>query len=153
VRDLAHGSEAATLDGVKRRARRVTIAAAILGAGVVGVFVALHWATVRDHVEAWRFQLAGEMETIKPDPRVKTIPMHQGSFSFPFLLHILAAYSDCPVIFGSDDNGLIVTMNLASRNALPHRARDEVQARGFRVLEQRFPRHAYVVIRDEGATR
>ena len=54
---------------MKPRARRVTIAAAVLGAGVVGVAVVLNWTTVRDHVEAWHFQLTEDTQALVPNPR------------------------------------------------------------------------------------
>ena len=53
---------------MKPRARRITIAAAVLGVTVIGVLMALNWSTVRDHVEAWRFQLARQTTTIEPHP-------------------------------------------------------------------------------------
>jgi hypothetical protein len=52
---------------MKPRARRVTIAAAVLGAGVVGVAVVLNWTAVRDHVEGWRFQLTRQTVIISPE--------------------------------------------------------------------------------------
>jgi len=51
---------------MKPRARRLTSAAACLTAGVIVVFVVLNWSTVRDHVEAWHFQLTRETDTTMP---------------------------------------------------------------------------------------
>jgi hypothetical protein len=49
---------------MKRRARRVTIGAAGLGAVVLGVLAVVHWQGIRDHVEAWRYFLTTETRTI-----------------------------------------------------------------------------------------
>jgi hypothetical protein len=50
---------------MKPRARRVTIATAALGAGVIAVLVVLNWGAVRDHVKGWWLQLTRETETIE----------------------------------------------------------------------------------------
>ena len=39
-----------------------------LGAALVAVLVVANWGTVRDHVEAWHFQLTTKTEMVLPDP-------------------------------------------------------------------------------------
>jgi len=115
---------------MKSRARRVTIAAAVIGAAVVAVLVVVHWGAVRDHVEAWHFQLTRETET------------REGLL-------------DRPIIFSPKDDVELITEFVS-----PEDFKEILEARAYRdsrrwgrrprrrVLEQRFPRRAYVVIRD-----
>jgi hypothetical protein len=133
---------------MKRRGRRLAFTAAGMGLAVILGLGILHRGAVRDHLEAWRFQVGRETEMIRVDPRMRVIPMREASISFRFLLLVLAAHSDCPVIFDPDDSDLMIQMDLATRNALRHRARDTVQEQGWHVVEQRIPRRAYVVVRD-----
>jgi hypothetical protein len=51
---------------MKPLARRITLAAAVLGAGIFAVFVVLNWGTVRDHTGAWWFQLTSKTEMLVP---------------------------------------------------------------------------------------
>ena len=67
---------------MKPRARRVAIGAAVLGAGVVGVLVALNWGTVRDHVEAWHFQLTTETEMMEPKASMSQGALHPDELLF-----------------------------------------------------------------------
>jgi hypothetical protein len=165
---------------MKPRARRVTIAAAVLGAGVVAVLVVTHWATVRDHVEGWRFQLAKYTETIEPNSELTGRPINlraepTGQTGAHFieaeaLLECLANSSGLPVVFvplhsetvidakdrfgvdfvhfSGDPPGLLAGW-LQEMTAA--RAMATLEAFGCRVLEQRFPRRAYVVILDDHA--
>jgi hypothetical protein len=148
---------------MKPRARRVTIAAAVLGAGVVGVLV---YPTVRDHVEAWRLQLTRETVTIEPGLVWKDHPLvwrrsceslvtelkRDGKWvscsPTAALFCILVDYSGQPVIFDpvaarSAFFGMKGSSSLSTAHVL-----QIVRDNGWRVLEQRFPRKAYVVIRD-----
>ena len=125
---------------MKPRARRVTIAAAGLGAGVVALLVVLNWGTVRDHVQAWYFQLTRETKTIEPlsiDAKAFRIEER--------LFHVAANRSRCPVIF---DPGEVLTRERYGGLEPSGGAKGLLEANGYRVLEQRFPRRAYVVIRD-----
>jgi hypothetical protein len=169
-RPLAPTPLPVTLDGMKPRARRVTIAAAVLGAGVVGVLMVVS-GPVRDHVDAWHFQLTRETKMIEPNPEMpgcmwsdwgdgKTVVyilMYRG------VLECLAAHSCIPVIAYSPESHhasgvetLVWKPEHApfSRDSIsePDLLRILRSRRGIRVLEQRFPRRAYVVIHDEGAT-
>jgi len=51
---------------MKPRARRITIGAAAVAVVLVAVLAVAYWATVRDHVEAWHFQLTRKAKTITP---------------------------------------------------------------------------------------
>ena len=52
---------------MKPRACRITVGAAALGAGVLAVLVVANWSAVRDHVEAWWFQLMRKTVTNSED--------------------------------------------------------------------------------------
>jgi hypothetical protein len=133
---------------VKRRARRVTIAAAVLGAGVVAVLVVAHWATVRDHVEASWFQLTRETETIEL-PRGLRVSLRVETG----ILQLLADTSGCAVIRERADSfferSIHVDWSVWVRETRPEMCLRLLRENGYRVIEQRFPRSAYVVIRDE----
>ena len=161
MRDLAPIEEAATLDGVKPRALWVTITKAIIEVAVVVVFlvVVLNLSTVRDHLQAWLFQLTRKTETRVPSPTSIEfpVPVMEGDdrllFDFEDCLLMLATYSDRSVVFDLEDDfhsafprtawslprGSILSADAALK---------VLQAKGYRVLQQRFPRMAYVVIRD-----
>jgi hypothetical protein len=155
---------------MKPRARRVTIAAAVLGAGVVGVLVVLNWATVRDHFEGWRFQLTRKTETIDPDPLLITSLAADMSDIIEMdaisCFRILSTYSGLRVIVEpapSPEPMVAIATNVFKDPSMAtvlektaDATRQALQTVGYRILEQRFPRRAYVVIRDEtraGATR
>jgi sugar (pentulose or hexulose) kinase len=127
---------------MKPRARRVTIAAAVLGAGVVGVLVVLNWGTVRDHVEAWHFQLTRQTETVEPALLVLT---GGDPHSVETVAGVLAQRSGLPVICSRAEKWAPIFGAADILRAL--------EENGFRVLEQRFPRRAYVVMRDQGAAQ
>ena len=133
---------------MKPRARRLTSAAACLTAGVIVVFVVLNWSTVRDHVEAWHFQLT--RETVTYEPRTLTLSERwEGHFEGP-CFQILSTYSNRDVILDTSvereyrerwvwvvERSLALTAEAVLR---------EFRGDGWRILEQRFPRSAYIVI-------
>jgi hypothetical protein len=51
---------------MKRRGKRLAFTVAATGGAVLLVLVVANWRTVRDHAEAWWFQLTRETETIEP---------------------------------------------------------------------------------------
>jgi len=67
---------------MKPRARRITVGAAALEAAVLAVLVVINWGTVRDHVEAWHFQLTRNTKTIQPNAgyqafdQLAEVPLH-----------------------------------------------------------------------------
>ena len=127
---------------MKPRARRVVLGAAALGAVLVAVLVVTHWPTIRDHADAWHFQLTHRTAIMIAGGRCDYGAPNQSKGER--LSFALAAFSGRPVIFDPaqddydpmwddydpmpDTGGLIVPL-------------------GYRVLEQRFPRTAFVVIR------
>ena len=152
---------------MKLRARRVTIAAAVLGAAVVAVLVVADRDTIRDHIDAWRFQSERKTEMIRgvPDgPRPTFVRLFGGLFER------LASCSGTPVIVDSQDdhyrrmvpwgvsNDLLVWQimreppcSLVAAGGRRDLILKVLGSNGWRVIEQRFPRRAYVVIRDQGA--
>jgi hypothetical protein len=158
---------------MKPRARRVTIAAAVLGVGVLAVLVVVHWGTVREHVEAWHFQLTRETETIESDVLRRISPdellrlqwdelqlavsvkqYQTGLFYLPpkTLFSLLADFSGHPVSFDPRAVDHLQHRQL-SKCMLEDRLHCAdvlriLEDNRWRILDQRFPRRAYVVIRD-----
>jgi hypothetical protein len=156
---------------MNRRGKRLAFTVAVTGLVVLTGLAILHWGTVHDHVQAWRFQLTTETVMIEPDPALKELPVDKegrlrfrsliepppghayASFAF---LRILASASGQPVILALDE----CAAALGGQIILPTRSeevgadilRAELETMVWRVLEQRFPRRAYVVIRGQGAT-
>jgi hypothetical protein len=157
---------------MKPRARRVTIAVAALGVGVVGLLVVVHWGAVRDQYKAWCVQLAKYTETIQPKRALTGHPIdlrrdaRGDSIDLDVLLECLANSSGLPVIYvplqdetviGANDrygNTLAFSYGIAGRleKMTAASARAFLEENGWRVFEQRFPRRAYVVIRKEAMT-
>jgi hypothetical protein len=156
---------------MKRRGWRVVLTVVTVGLALVASLVAFKWPTVRDHAEAWWFQVARKTETIEPAPALKESPrefMHAVEQEVTLIdmrgcFLVLATYSGLKVIFDSaeDENSAFPrTTDFHSFWILPRgsdltaaSALDVLRENGWRVLEQRFPRRAYVVIRDEQARR
>ncbi|HVR76646.1 MAG TPA: hypothetical protein VMT52_20115 [Planctomycetota bacterium] len=141
-------------DKARRRGRRITWAAAAAGCLVVAGFVVLHRAAVRDHVEAWRFVATRETETVTPGG-------NEGTYREP--LSILADSTGLPLIFDPGSDAFIrrlfeSSFGLARSWAPPpdqyeqlrtlsgEAVLDALRQDGYRILEQRFPREAYVVV-------
>jgi hypothetical protein len=153
---------------MKPRARRVTLAAAVLGTGVLAVLVVANWSTVRDHVEAWGLQLGKESRTIVPDPALKGKPgvglfvglsedalralqaVDKDGVRLADLLHLLANYSGVPVVcagrwaFGEPPLCLVQQSLTLNDDAVLQALRES----GYRVFQQRFPQKAWVVLAD-----
>jgi hypothetical protein len=125
---------------MKRRGLRVTLTAGAIGLAVVAVVVAFNWGVVRDHVEAWWFQATTETETLQP----KDVPKGWPWIRFRLLVG-LSQLSQRPVIIEStmpwgDENGIVEGGDTAVGML------QALRANGFRIIEQRFPRRAYVVV-------
>jgi hypothetical protein len=131
---------------------------ALLGAAVVGVLLVAHWGAARDHVEAWHFQLTRETVMMEGCEEHATISqamcayaaeaLEEMSCGRPILFCLLPECLGSPVIVDPTFS------YRAIRGRKPWGTSDVLCAlkeNGFR-LEQRFPRKAYVVIRDQGAT-
>jgi hypothetical protein len=157
---------------MKRHARRAVIGPAALVALVGTVLVATHWSTVRDHVEAWWFISTNETRAIeprRPTPLKVTIRDDGRFFDLQWmvgghwrhvgvgtssqldtntLLQVLADYSErcvvCTSVIPRTDESLTIRWVDMS----PNIAIRTLEENGWRVIDQRFPRRAYVVIRD-----
>jgi hypothetical protein len=139
---------------MKRRGLRATLTAGVIGLAVLAVVVAFNWGIVRDHAEAWWFVWTEDTETAIPDA-------DGGNSQEPFSL--LADAGDRPAIFRVDAQREWVfvselrapheplrwdTMRDPSRRLRSLRAPGmlvELRRLGYRIIEQRFPRRAYVV--------
>ena len=139
---------------MNRRGKQVTLGVMGLGLAVVLVLVITHWGTVRNHVEAWHFQLTTETETLEPHPQdgplvVKARTRH--------LCGLLADHSGQPVILAAEEHDPLehVPLHFTDRfeGELTYVAKKILEANGWRVLQQLFPRRAYVVIPHEGYSR
>jgi hypothetical protein len=136
---------------MKPRARRGTIAAAVLGAAVVAVLVVVHWDSVRDHVEAWHFQLTKETEAISAvnglmGSRGQSPQKAQYAINVKELLGVLAEDSGCPVIVESKSAFALALPAIMPPDAKGSEAAlTALRANGWRIVEQRFPRRAYVL--------
>jgi hypothetical protein len=168
---------------MKRRGKRIAFTVAATGLAVLLVLVVAHWGTVRDHVEAWWFQLTRETETIEPGavsvptaeisggiaPGLRGAPPAE-SFSILTrmelreLLGLLATHSGRPMTYDPADPPpeawwlphVGIVRKIAADYAPAFTRADPMGVlgdSGYRVLEQRFPRHAYVLIRDQGVAR
>jgi hypothetical protein len=135
---------------MKPRARRVTLAAVALAAVLVTVLTVTHWATVRDHVQAWHFQLTRETETIQPLSIPARVYMNLAEMTAPryvteeHMLRVAADQFRCPVIVDPQEVYPLL-VGFVSWNG----TRETLEKRGWRFLEQRFPRQAYVVINSD----
>jgi hypothetical protein len=146
---------------MNRRGKRLTFGVMAVGLAVLLSLAIAHWSTVRDHLEVWHFQLTRETVTI-----ASATPFEFDNYLYaegepePLIqldgcLLALAADLSRSVVFDSAlepsnrvllwnvEGGIPVT-GTVSLTALKH-----LRAGGFRVLEQRFPRRAYIVILDE----
>jgi hypothetical protein len=128
---------------MKPRARRAVIGAAALGAALAIILVSVGWGTVRDHVQAWNFQLTRETVTAMAETPCTNSSL-VGRLCFE-----LADRSGCPAIFAPEEP-IVICAGVGGGAAAPRSARSIIgflQWAGYRTLEQSFPRKAYVVIR------
>jgi hypothetical protein len=121
---------------MKRRGWRVALTVATVGLALVAGLVALNWATVRDHAEAWLFQVTRETAERTPlDPD----PLHGSTWMF----QCLADDEGQPVVF---DTGAAPWARTRSLRLEPRGVAKGLRSAGYRILEQRFPRRAYIVV-------
>jgi hypothetical protein len=144
---------------MKHRARRVTIGAAILVVAVLTAFVIIYRDTVRDHLEAWRFQVTRKMHVMMPDPDLEGEPQQiervyvfrRHGVNRGDLLRMLADHSGVPVVLdaqlstsGYESLTADECTSVTSSTVL-HCLREC----GWRIVEQYGPRRAYVVLHGE----
>jgi hypothetical protein len=108
-------------------------------------------------VEAWWFQVTRETETVVPSPTLMESPLFKvlaaGGDDFAdsdlagWLL-VLATNSGRTVVFDPAENKDSPLQSTSGSAATADPLLDVLQANGYRILEQEFPRRAYIVIRD-----
>ena len=143
---------------MNRRGKRLTPGGMAVGLVVVLVVAIANWGTVRDHVEAWYFQLTRETRTIEPNPEEPPLVSGWRNWFEPIANHL-----DIPIIIeaavweetaGVAEDAEVEEgpMSDAKRALLEAKTTTAAQTRlqtlrerGFRILEQRFPCRAYVV--------
>jgi hypothetical protein len=141
---------------MRARARRAIIVAASFVAVLVTVLVVSNWGTFRDHLEAWKFQLTRTTRTIHPlqtratlmtsrlDP-VTGQPVPAGTYRMEeHLYHLFANETGCPVVFDPERVPRSVAA-WAVRDG-SSTIRETLEESGCCIIEQHFPRRAYVVI-------
>lgn len=134
---------------MKRRARRVAIGAAAAGSLLVAILIVANWEVVRDHLAAWHFQLTRETKTIAPLVRGAALGPHPAEES---LLRIAARPLHHPLIFDPREAVPLPPVS-GLRKSFPYTeraARRFLETYGYRVLEQRFPGRAYIILRPSG---
>jgi hypothetical protein len=122
------------------------------GLAVLVVLGIVHWEAVRDHVEAWHFQLKNQTVVIEPDPARRGLNVEYQYFHRLDCFFILARYRGLPVIldsrsisiFAGDRGKLLVEGSVMAADSA-----SELAGIGWRMIDQRFPRRAIVVIRDK----
>ena len=124
---------------MKRRGWRVALTVATLGIAIVAGLVAFNWATVRDHAEAWWFQATRETRMATPESQ-------EGK---QWIYQQLADCFKCPVVF--DPAEPVIIWEIGPHEPQHCLVMGEATIRamregGFHLLEQRFPRRAYVVV-------
>jgi len=148
---------------MNRRGRRLMFMVAVMGLVVLIGLGALYWGTVRDHVEAWNFQLTRNTRTIQPLPEGYARFTWGGPHDYEeLLLQDAANELRSSVIFDPQEVPFPVTHTMMMVGNTQFGSHEEImelvtealdirvrlEKNGWRVLEQRLPRKAYVVIRD-----
>jgi hypothetical protein len=145
---------------MKRRGLRVALTTGAIGLAPIAGLVAFNWGVVRDHAEAWWFQTTSEARTFQPTD--KPSPLLQPEFQLMCLaIHTGCAVVGDPACFPKSPSHntwrYIVqharevdgTVRLDGIMPGPDTASGMLQALrsdGYHIVEQRFPRRAYVVV-------
>jgi hypothetical protein len=142
---------------VKRRGNRIAFTVAATGLAVALVVGILYRGVVTDHVAAWWFQLTTETMTVEPQPdHPEWVALQIEESTEEDLLDTAAL----PQVL-ADSSGRVVIIDVERRwewdpPDIPWGKRDFTTATileaakevGLRVIDQRFPQRAFVVIRD-----
>jgi hypothetical protein len=142
---------------MKRRGLRVTLTAGAIGLAVGAVVVAFNWGVVRDHCEAWWFVWTHDAETLTPHPFKQDGPIRVTSMEgfVRLALQELANRSARPVVFDpaampafDSRTSFIIEAESVSFLApeLGPNPVSSLRAAGYRIVDLRFPRWAYVVV-------
>jgi hypothetical protein len=135
---------------MKCRGLRATFIAGAIGFAVVAA-VAFNWDVVRDHAEAWWFEMTTRTESLLPDPSKKGMAAKNASPWPPRLecLQFIADYSGVPVIFDAENSDLEEVSTWAKRGlscATAEASLNVLRDGNWRIIRQSFPRAAYVAI-------
>jgi hypothetical protein len=136
---------------MERRARRVAIGAAAAGSLIVAILIVANREVVRDHLAAWHFQLTRETKTIAPlrGAALGPYPTEES------LIRVAARPLHHPLIFDPREAVPLPPISRL-RKSFPYTeraARTFLERYGYRVLEQRFPGRAYIILRSSDARR
>jgi hypothetical protein len=139
---------------MNRRGRRLAFMVAGMSLVVFLGLGVLYWGTVRDHVQAWHFQFTRETKLIEPLPGLQGMPLRfvgdtpaRSYERLPVLLQRVANCTARPVIFALEDDSPAVRVKGESQQVTTWSTSLDVY--GLRIVEQCFPRRAYVVVRDK----
>ena len=128
-----------------RRGARSAFATGAAGCVVLGGLMAGQWRVVKQHLAAWDFVLSTETLALEPrhvDPANRILGT-TGLFPVERACQHLADQSDFTVVLDARDRRRV------QLDANPLTAAAVMEAlceNGYRIIEQRFPRAAYVVI-------
>jgi len=141
---------------MNRRGKRLALTVAAAGLAVLLVLGIVHRDAVRDHVEAWHFQLTKETVMITPEAEWKEVGERIVGLDTISLVHAVANLQGYPAVFSFEQYVEPVMSGMRPLRQVVLRRenfREVLESEGYRVLEQRFPRRAYLVIRDPTRTR
>ena len=129
------------MSSTTHRGKRLAIVLMASGLALLLGLAICYRDTVRDHVEAWHFQWTRETVTFSPNDK-------DGIWGPGLRFRKLSSSSNRRVIFESREleRHFISRVNRESLTA--DGMLDYLKDDGYCVIEQRFPRRAYVVIRD-----
>jgi hypothetical protein len=113
---------------MKPRARRIALLT--VGAGLV----AFNWSMLRDHLEAWWFRAIESWAERRPNTGDPS--------TWDYALQVLADETQMPVVYDPDLFDPDPDLPLVP----PPEMLATLRATGYRIIEQRFPNRAYVVI-------
>jgi hypothetical protein len=137
---------------MNRRGKRIAFTVAARGLAMVLAVGIFYRRVVLDHIQEWQFQLTQETRTIEPEPALQgdAFLLAEPPVGLPLIsfLEILANYSGWPVIHAPEEGNSETELLARAERVTADIARMTLESSGYRVLEQRFPRKAYVVIRD-----
>jgi hypothetical protein len=145
------------------RGKRLTCGVMVVGLVVVLGLAFAYRNPILQHVEAWRFQLTRETKTALPDAALKELRLdgdgqllrsqicrEQDTAPLIFL-RLFATTSGYAVIWAADDSRILdwqIILPTRPEEVGTDVMKAELEAMGWRVLEQRLPRRAYVLMID-----
>src|SRR5262245_23697429 len=135
---------------MNRRGKRIAFTVAAMGLAIVVIVGILYRDGIRDHVEAWRFAASRKTQTLEPlppPPKWTGVLGHTDRMGIEWALHTLADFSGRRVIFDPQTLNDVVRVTWTEKSPdMTNLVIMSLEKDGWRVLEQRFPRRAYVAI-------